>query len=396
MPSKRTLHQLWPVIALAVILAATIQGDWEPADGHIMHEPQLPEDGGATIASSAATELADDWVAPIRSQIRDIHFWGAWEAGNVGIIDSFRIRIYDDAPVEPPLPYKYTIPHLPILDIYVDPSEYAVMGPFSNTWDQTWYDPASDSIAYDDHTGYYLYNVFLDQSDYVIQELGETYWLSIYAFVRDTAQPLWGWMTTDDIFASAAVAQGFTAKSWQTIERPGYNYIHGDVDGNTIVNLSDVIYLSNYVNSGGPAPMCYLPQTAPLYYPCADIDGDCDIDNFDVACYGDPECPKNYCPAYPPPSGTIYVDLAFVINGTCCLTRGDINHDNLGPDIADLVFLVNYMFNGGPVPQCDVPLGSGYYAEADIDGNLLGPDIADLVYLVNYMFNGGPAPVPCP
>lgn len=57
-------------------------------------------------------------------------------------------------------------------------------------------------------------------------------------------------------------------------------------------------------------------------------------------------------------------------------------------DIADLVFLVIYMFCGGPKPWI---MGT-----TDVDGNGVGPDIADLVYLVNYMFNGGPAPVGAP
>ena len=38
--------------------------------------------------------------------------------------------------------------------------------------------------------------------------------------------------------------------------------------------------------------------------------------------------------------------------------------------------------------------------EADINGSNTDPsgdsDIADLVYLVDFMFGGGPAPVPCP
>ena len=72
----------------------------------------------------------------------------------------------------------------------------------------------------------------------------------------------------------------------------------------------------------------------------------------------------------------------------CCDKRGDINNDGTGPDIADLVYLVTYMFGGGPEPPC--------MAEADVNGNGTGPDIADLVYLVTYMFGGGPAPVSCP
>lgn len=74
----------------------------------------------------------------------------------------------------------------------------------------------------------------------------------------------------------------------------------------------------------------------------------------------------------------------------CCATRGDIDHSGPDIDISDLVYLVDYMFTGGPVPPC--------LAEVDVDGSG-GPapiDIADLVYLVDYMFTGGPPPVECP
>ena len=71
---------------------------------------------------------------------------------------------------------------------------------------------------------------------------------------------------------------------------------------------------------------------------------------------------------------------------SCCLMRGDINHDSIGPDISDLVFLVDYMFTGGPAPEC--------MDAADVDAGG-GLDIADLVCLVDYMFTGGPAPVEC-
>ncbi|MDH3891888.1 MAG: hypothetical protein OEV49_12465 [candidate division Zixibacteria bacterium] len=71
----------------------------------------------------------------------------------------------------------------------------------------------------------------------------------------------------------------------------------------------------------------------------------------------------------------------------CCVIRGDLDYNGAGPDIADLVFLVDYMFSGGQAPFCT--------QAADIDGNGAGPDIADLVYLVDYMFSGGPIPPPC-
>ena len=70
---------------------------------------------------------------------------------------------------------------------------------------------------------------------------------------------------------------------------------------------------------------------------------------------------------------------------------GDIDgNGNPTIDIADLVYLVDYMFQDGPEPPI--------MEAADIDGSG-GPspiDISDLVYLVDYMFTGGPAPTACP
>ena len=74
-----------------------------------------------------------------------------------------------------------------------------------------------------------------------------------------------------------------------------------------------------------------------------------------------------------------------VNDANCCILPGDINDNGVGPDIADLIFLVNYMFKEGPEPPC--------WDTADINGNEAGPDIADIVYLVNYMFKQ-PAPAP--
>jgi len=73
----------------------------------------------------------------------------------------------------------------------------------------------------------------------------------------------------------------------------------------------------------------------------------------------------------------------------CCEgQRGDVDYNAVGPDIADLVYLVTYMFQDGPVPPC--------MESADIDGVGGEPDIADLVHLVGYMFQEGPPPAECP
>ncbi len=65
------------------------------------------------------------------------------------------------------------------------------------------------------------------------------------------------------------------------------------------------------------------------------------------------------------------------------VVAGDVDGSGGGVDIADLVYLVTFMFQGGPPP---VP-----YESANV--NCIGDiDIADLVYLVSYMFQGGPQP----
>lgn len=65
------------------------------------------------------------------------------------------------------------------------------------------------------------------------------------------------------------------------------------------------------------------------------------------------------------------------------LVIGDIDF-SCSIDIADLVYMVAFMFQGGPPPP--------NYDSFDVNGD--GKfDITDLVYLVNFMFNDGPPPV---
>jgi hypothetical protein len=62
--------------------------------------------------------------------------------------------------------------------------------------------------------------------------------------------------------------------------------------------------------------------------------------------------------------------------------RGDATGDGI-VDIADVVYLINYLFTSGPAPD---PLWLG---DCNCDGVV---DIADVVYLINYLFIGGPPP----
>jgi len=77
----------------------------------------------------------------------------------------------------------------------------------------------------------------------------------------------------------------------------------------------------------------------------------------------------------------------------CCVNRGNV--DGIvgigGPvDVADLTYLVAYLFQGGPAPPCE--------KEGNVDG-IVGVggaiDVADLTYMVSFLFQGGSAPPPC-
>lgn len=66
--------------------------------------------------------------------------------------------------------------------------------------------------------------------------------------------------------------------------------------------------------------------------------------------------------------------------------RGDAN-DNGILSISDPIYLLNYLFRGGPIPPC------GDAADANDDGEI---DIADVVRIVVYLFAEGTIPPPSP
>jgi hypothetical protein len=88
-------------------------------------------------------------------------------------------------------------------------------------------------------------------------------------------------------------------------------------------------------------------------------------------------------------SGVLTVDQRGVkrpIGSSCDLGAtelepvGDVNGNGV-VDVADVFYVINYLFAGGPIP-----LG-----RANVDGNA-SIDVADVFYLINYLFAGGPAP----
>jgi hypothetical protein len=63
-------------------------------------------------------------------------------------------------------------------------------------------------------------------------------------------------------------------------------------------------------------------------------------------------------------------------------TCGDADH-SFSVNISDAVYLIAYIFSGGPAPN---PLDAG---DVDCSGSV---NISDAVYLISYIFSGGPAP----
>ena len=62
---------------------------------------------------------------------------------------------------------------------------------------------------------------------------------------------------------------------------------------------------------------------------------------------------------------------------------GDVNKDGV-VNVTDVVYLINYLFIGGPPPIPILQVG-----DVNQDGVV---NVTDVVYLINHLFIGGPAP----
>jgi hypothetical protein len=97
-----------------------------------------------------------------------------------------------------------------------------------------------------------------------------------------------------------------------------------------------------------------------------------------------------YCDQYTPhicPPEEDYMITHIRWDRECDCRPGDADGDST-INIADAVYLTDYIFKGGPAPT-PYALCSG---DADCSGNV---DIGDGVYIVNYIFKGGPEPCVC-
>jgi outer membrane protein assembly factor BamB len=197
-----------------------------------------------------------------------------------------------------------------------------------------------------------------------------------------TGSLLWSYSTGGNMFRGAAIAD----VNGDSV----LDVAFGSDDGSLRVLKGDsggVVWTYNLQAHYGKT---YEMDHAPVI---ADFNNDGKLDIFIIGGYGTSSPPSaNHGRAYALTAGNgigpgwpmFRHDLrhSACFDSSPSFQRGDANGDG-GIDIADVVYLINYLFTDGPAPQ---PLEA---ADANSDGVV---DIADAVYLINYLFIDGPPP----
>jgi len=194
---------------------------------------------------------------------------------------------------------------------------------------------------------------------------------------------------------------GFPANTCDLDNCPDkYNSDQTDADGDDFGDSCDVCTDTDgdgFGDPGFPTNTCDLDNCPDKYNSDqTDTDSDGLGDSCDVCTdtdgdgFGDPGFPANTCgldncpDEYNPNQAD--TDDDGVGDACCCTIRGNIDGDG-GFNIADLIYLVEYLFFGGDPPPCP--------EEGNTDG-IGGLNVVDLIYLVKYLFQGGDPPPPCP
>jgi hypothetical protein len=182
-----------------------------------------------------------------------------------------------------------------------------------------------------------------------------------------------------------------------------YNILHqegfyrGDVNQDEWLDVNDVVFLKKYL-AGGQPPIEFIDQ--------GDVNCDGNVDNADLVYLkaflckgggGPAPIDKNRfllnSPFVDPAHKALGTrnpglfgdpDWADLSGGVEKFRCGDANgNDKVLVD--DVIYLINYLFKGGPAP-IDV-------SDVNLDGKVL---VDDVIYLINWLFKGGPAPCGCP
>ncbi len=208
MEKSRMKLMLVCVSILLLVPAEFSMGDWDEGDGHKMHYPQLPKQGGLDVAFNQG-RLADDWECSESGPVTDVHFWISWQDDQVWTIEGFSVRIWSDNPMGV---NGYSEPN----DLLWEQEFY--VGDF-NVRDmpddlQGWFDPMSGEAWPDDHWFWQQINV-VDIEDPFDQEQGTIYWLEIDMW----GAPDCGWKQSGEMqFNDDAVA--WDSPYWMELTDP--------------------------------------------------------------------------------------------------------------------------------------------------------------------------------
>jgi hypothetical protein len=235
------MKKLLPVLVI-LIVAMPAAAHWVPADGHKMHEPQLPDLIGWDVNATSTypppgvgITLADDWRCSESGPVEDIHFWGSWkDQDGVPSTDDyestmpwFTLRIYSNNPGDPP-----HIPSQPDSLLWEWFGEIPGV-PYEPPTLEGWYDPSVIEylLVNNDHIPYWQYNFFLPPgTNPFYQEQDSIYWLSITANLFSPAAYQWGWKNSRVHFMDDAVWMDPTGMWQPIVEPPRFNIFNGWFD----------------------------------------------------------------------------------------------------------------------------------------------------------------------
>ncbi len=361
-------------VSFLLILCSTsfVSADWDPADGHKMHFPQLPDETGWVVRDVPMNApLGDDWECSESGWVKEIHFWGAWKDDVVGNIQQFYIRI--SGPGNSQTAYITNYQVRPIAG-----SQRLMMMP-------------GDGPISDTGTTYFQYNIALPDSLWYWQEQSEIYWLYIAPILEDDINTTWGWYSSLDSYGSNAI---YWDPIWMTYydiippDPPEFHdlafVINGDPDLNEACcmpsgacqTIGQTACLDLGGTPGGPGTACANVLTS-----CCLPDGSCQ--HMDTACCvlaGGELSPLGYSYCLGDNDGSGIDDGCEV-----CYAGGDVNGDGVILTVADMVNLIRYL-------NYDTTMAGAPY-EADLNGDCR-LDNLDVEVYQEYFAIGMPAFAP--
>ncbi len=278
-----------------------------------MHYPQWPDEAGWDVDATWILTLADDWQCTETGPVENIYFWGSWENGVTGEIESFIVQIYSDIPADPPAtPYSHPGELLRQWEI---PFAEVEVVTFISPELEGWFYPGEGWFLPDDHFEYSLYRLYFDSTVWFRQTMDTIYWLAITAQVGSGALSHWGWKSSTEHWNDNAVWGDPTGSGWLPMTEPP--------DFDSALDLSFVITGECCRGSVGNV--------------------DCDINQFvDI---GDL---------------TVLIDHLFInLKPLCCVPEADVDlsgapdPEPTDVDMGDLTVLIDHLFISlNPLPSC--------------------------------------------